>query len=265
MSMNKQQNTTNSVITPNTNTAGMQGNNANNMQGQGANAGAQANTTAGMQGANTTSMQGQSANAGAQANATAGMQGANATGMQGSNTGMQGNTRGGMQSGMNQSNAQAQKTVIGVFNSRSSAESAVNDLRQRGFTSEEINIVSKEGKQRSSELYDDDVTDGALTGSTLGGIGGLLLGAGALAIPGVGPIVAAGPIAAALSGAVAGGIAGGLIDWGIPAEASHRYEQSVAQGGILTAIQTNQEKVNMAAQILRQHGATDVETHNKKS
>ena len=94
----------------------------------------------------------------------------------------------------------------------------------------------KGGSQQGSQGYDyveDDITDGALTGGTLGGIGGLILGAGALAIPGVGPIIAAGPIAAALGGAVAGGVAGGLIDWGIPAEVSHRYEQQVAQGGIL--------------------------------
>lgn len=222
---NKQQNTPNSVITSNTNAAGMQGT---------AGAGMEFNNNASMQMTNTTVRQG-----------------ANSTGMQGA----QG--QGGSQ--------QTKKTVIGIFNSHSAAEKAVNDLRQRGFTSEEINIVSKEGSERSTGVYEDDVTDGALTGGTLGGIGGLILGAGALAIPGVGPIVAAGPIAAALSGAVAGGIAGGLIDWGIPAEASHRYEQSVARGGILAAIQTTQGKVNVAAQILRQHGATDVETHNKKS
>ena len=88
-----------------------------------------------------------------------------------------------------------------------------------------------------------------------------MVGAGALAIPGFGPILAAGPIAAALSGAVAGGIAGGLIDWGIPAESSRRYEQQVAQGNILAVIKTSSAKVQQAAQILRQNGANDVESH----
>lgn len=162
--------------------------------------------------------------------------------------------------------AQGQKTVIGVFNSRDDAETAINQLRQQGFTNEEINIVSKKGgRQGGTEYVDDDITDGALTGGTLGGIGGLILGAGALAIPGVGPIIAAGPIAAALSGAVAGGIAGGLIDWGIPAEVSRRYEQEVAQGGILAVVRTNSQKVNQAAQILRQNGAKDVESHSGSS
>jgi uncharacterized membrane protein len=162
--------------------------------------------------------------------------------------------------------AQGEKTVIGVFNSRDDAEAAINQLRQQGFTNEEINIVSKKGgRQGGTEYVDDDITDGALTGGTLGGIGGLILGAGALAIPGVGPIIAAGPIAAALSGAVAGGIAGGLIDWGIPAEVSRRYEQEVAQGGILAVVRTNSQKVNQAAQILRQNGAKDVESHSGSS
>lgn len=153
-------------------------------------------------------------------------------------------------------------TVIGVFKARSEAEQAVNQLRQQGFTTEEINIVSKkQAGDKDKKYVNDDVSDGALTGGTIGGIGGLILGAGALAIPGVGPIIAAGPIAAALSGAVAGGVAGGLIDWGIPAEASRQYEQEVAQGGILALIRTDSQKVNQAAQILRQNGAKDVSTH----
>lgn len=154
-------------------------------------------------------------------------------------------------------------SVIGVFNSEDHAHQAVNALRTQGFTTEEINIVSKrQNKQRQDADYvDDDITDGALTGGTLGGIGGLLLGAGALAVPGVGPVLAAGPIAAALSGAVAGGIAGGLIDWGIPAEAGRRYEQQVAQGGILAVIRADNAKANQAAMVLRQNGAKDVETH----
>ncbi|MBP2642612.1 MAG: hypothetical protein H6Q67_499 [Firmicutes bacterium] len=156
------------------------------------------------------------------------------------------------------------KNVIGVFASTSIAENAVNQLREQGFSTEEINIISKqgEGDNRKSGEYNDDITDGALTGGTIGGIGGLILGAGALTIPGVGPILAAGPIAAALSGAAVGGVTGGLIDWGIPAEASRRYEQSVAEGGTVTIVRTSTQNVNKAAQILRQNGATDVESHD---
>ncbi|KYZ77119.1 hypothetical protein AXX12_03010 [Anaerosporomusa subterranea] len=153
-----------------------------------------------------------------------------------------------------------QKVVIGIFESKREAEQAVSQLRNQGFSDQEINIVSKQG-QNQTEYAEDDISDGALTGGTLGGIGGLLLGAGALAIPGLGPIVAVGPIAAALSGAVMGGVAGGLIDWGIPEEVSRRYENSVRQGGILAVIRTSDSSVNQAASILRQNGAKDVESH----
>ena len=185
------------------------------------------------------------------------------------------------------SNAGNQTTVIGVFKSREDAERAIGELRRQGFTQEEISIISKKQGEHTGresvieagklwsrgyksdvagreEIYDDDITDGALTGGTLGGIGGLLLGAGALAVPGLGPIIAAGPIAGALSGAFAGGIAGGLIDWGIPSASSHRYEQRIAEGGILALIKTSAAKINQAAAVLRQNGAFDVETHNAR-
>jgi uncharacterized membrane protein len=203
---------------------------------------------------------------------------------EGQSAGMQAQENTNMQTGMNaqastasqptaaaqvggqQANAAAggQKVVIGIFQSKREAEQAVNQLRSQGFSNQEINIVSKQD-QNQTEYAEDDISDGALTGGTLGGIGGLLLGAGALAIPGLGPIVAAGPIAAALSGAVMGGIAGGLIDWGIPEEVSRRYENSVRQGGILAVIRTSDSSVNQAAAILRQNGAKDVESHASKA
>lgn len=158
----------------------------------------------------------------------------------------------------------AGQIIIGVFGSRSNAENAVNALRQQGFTTEEINIISKQGKNKGNDTdSEDDILDGTLTGSTLGGIGGLLLGAGALAIPGIGPIIAAGPIAGAISGAIAGGITGGLIDWGIPANESQHYEQEVVQGSILALVRTDAAKVNSVAQILRQNGAKEVKNHSK--
>lgn len=160
--------------------------------------------------------------------------------------------------------SQGTQIVIGVFQSQSKAEQAVNQLRTQGFSEQEINIVSKE-QTGETQYRDDEVGDGAMTGGTIGGVGGLLLGAGALAIPGLGPIMALGPIAAAISGAVAGGIAGGLIDWGIPEEVSQHYEESVRQGGILTVIRTSTDTVNQAATILRQNGAKDVAAHADKS
>ena len=157
----------------------------------------------------------------------------------------------------------ANQTIIGVFESRSRAESAIAFLRQQGFTNEEINIIYKK-PEGQDENDDDDIADGTLTGSTIGGIGGLLLGAGVIAIPGIAPIVAlaGGPIAAAVGGAIAGGITGGLIDWGVPEEESQHYEQEVIQGSILAIIRTDSGKVNSVAQILRQNGAKEVKSHS---
>src|SRR5690554_968921 len=107
----------------------------------------------------------------------------------------------------------------------------------------------------------DSIADGTTWGGALGGVAGLLAGVGALAIPGIGPIIAAGPLAGVLSGAVTGGVAGGLIDLGIPEERGRQYEQELKKGGILAVIETSHDKVNDASSILRQSGAKDVEAH----
>ncbi|MFO7152306.1 MAG: general stress protein [Bacillota bacterium] len=156
------------------------------------------------------------------------------------------------------------KTVIGVFENREQAEKAVDELRDSGFDTNEISVVAKGGQQRNANedgMNMDSVADGTTAGGILGGLAGLALGAGALAIPGLGPIVAAGPIAGMLSGAATGGIAGGLLDWGIPEERGRHYEEEVKKGKILAAIRTSDQKVQKAAEIMRQNGAKDVETH----
>jgi uncharacterized membrane protein len=153
-------------------------------------------------------------------------------------------------------------TVIGLFSSRDQAEEAVSTLREKGFTENEISIVARgEEGQQDDDAMSNDLTTGTATGGALGGVAGLLAGIGALAIPGVGPIVAAGPIAAGLSGAVAGGLAGGLVDWGIPEQRGRYYEGKVKQGKILAMVKTGQDKVDDAAGILRDNGAADVESH----
>lgn len=160
-------------------------------------------------------------------------------------------------------------TVIGVFNQTEAVEKAVKTLREKGFAENEISIVARdEGKtvKRDMEVGGElggaeNIADGTAWGGALGGIAGLLAGVGALAIPGIGPIVAAGPLAGALSGAVTGGVAGGLIDLGIPEERGREYEQELKKGGILAVIETSDDKVDGAGEVLRQNGARDVETH----
>lgn len=158
-------------------------------------------------------------------------------------------------------------TVIGVFGSEAYAERAVRALKDQGFGGNEISIVSKGGREddEDGELSmgggGNDITSGAVSGGALGGIAGLLAGVGALAIPGLGPIVAAGPIAAALSGAVAGGLAGGLVDWGIPESRGRYYADQVKAGQVLALVKTGSDRVEKAAGVLRGQGAHDVEVH----
>jgi len=160
------------------------------------------------------------------------------------------------------------KAVTGVFSSRDEAERAVAELRKSGFYTNEISIVAKDDRQgQTDENNNDDnlgmgmMSSGTATGGILGGIAGLALGAGAIAIPGLGPIIAAGPIAGMLSGAATGGIAGGLLDWGIPEERGKYYEDEVRKGKILAIVRSEDQKVDKAAEIFRQNGAKDVETN----
>lgn len=168
-------------------------------------------------------------------------------------------------------------TVIGVFRDISTAEAAVKALRNKGFRDNEISILAKDSQKRtgrgnSSDMETgsdfggtDSIADGTTWGGALGGVAGLLAGVGALAIPGIGPIVAAGPLAGVLSGAVTGGVAGGLLDLGIPEERGRQYEENLKQGGILAVIETSEDKVSDASSILRQNGAKDVESHGGES
>lgn len=157
------------------------------------------------------------------------------------------------------------KAVIGLFDAPEQAERAAAAMRQRGFTDQEISVVSRDRRQQAGErggMTNQDLSEGTWWGAGIGAGAGLLASAGALAIPGLGPLVAAGPLAAALSGAATGGIAGALLDWGIPAERGRYYEEQVRQGKTLTVVQsTDERRVDEAARILRDHGARDVETH----
>lgn len=155
------------------------------------------------------------------------------------------------------------KTVIGLFESRDQAEKAASDLRGSGFHDEISILAADKGKVTGKAVGTDEknIYSGVTTGGVLGGLAGLGLGVGALAIPGVGPLVAAGPIAALLSGALTGGIAGGLIDWGIPAERGKFYESKIREGKILASVRADENKIGPAADILRRNGARDVEIH----
>ena len=164
------------------------------------------------------------------------------------------------------------KTVIGLFNNLGEAQNVVKDLVASGIERDDIGFMANE-KQAAPSRTDTkreggDVTSGALagagTGAAIGGVAGLALALAPLAIPGIGPIVAAGPIAAALTGAgigaVAGGLIGGLTRLGVPEEDAHYYAEGVRRGGILVTVAADDEReADAAAEILRRHGAADIE------
>jgi hypothetical protein len=108
-----------------------------------------------------------------------------------------------------------------------------------------------------------DVAAGMATGGIVGGLGGVLLGLGALAIPGLGPIIAAGPLVAGLAGAgigaAVGGLVGALVNWGVPPEEAELYAESVRRGSILVGLKTDETRLAEATEIMNRFGPIDVE------
>ena len=158
------------------------------------------------------------------------------------------------------------KTVVGVFESENQAKEAINELKRKGFDEREISLIAREKREGTEEedemtMAEQDLGDGMLTGGALGGLAGILAGAGALLIPGVGPIIAAGPLAAFLSGVVGGGLVGGLVDYGIPEDRGRHFEERVKQGGILVTLKASDNEVSQAIEVLSLYGADDIESH----
>lgn len=147
---------------------------------------------------------------------------------------------------------------MSTFDQHRQAEEAVADLRQQGFD-REVSLLVKDSERTKGR--EGGIGEGVTTGGVLGGLAGLALGAGALAIPGIGPVVALGPITGLLSGAATGGVAGGLVDWGIPETEGRNYEAEVQQGKTLVAVRTEETKINNAADVLRNHGSKNVQIH----
>ncbi|QGP92874.1 hypothetical protein MGLY_22660 [Neomoorella glycerini] len=162
------------------------------------------------------------------------------------------------------------KTVVAIFSNEQVAREAVEDLRRAGFD-REISILARDkggkagGREGAGGLNMDvdagGISDGVTTGGVLGGLAGLAAGAGALVVPGLGPLIAAGPIAGLLSGAATGGVAGGLIDWGIPEAEGREYENEIRQGKMLVSVRCDDQRADQANRILKDHGADRVRIH----
>jgi ActD protein len=159
--------------------------------------------------------------------------------------------------------------VFGIYHNQIAVENAVDALRQEGFRNTDISVLFPENEGTKDFAHEkntkapEGTATGATSGAVIGGGIGWLVGIGALAIPGLGPFIAAGPIVAALAGAGAGGVVGGLtgalIGMGIPEYEAKRYEGRVKEGGILLSVHSDDsEWTKKAKEILERTGAQDV-------
>jgi hypothetical protein len=159
--------------------------------------------------------------------------------------------------------------VFGIYPTYRAVESAVDELRGGGFRNTDIsvlfpeNVGTKDFAHEKGTKAPEGATAGASTGAVVGGTLGWLAGIGALAIPGLGPFIAAGPLMAALAGAgvggAVGGVTGALIGMGIPEYEAKRYEGRVKRGGILLSVHSDDSNWTLKAKdILERTGAEDI-------
>ncbi|MEQ1947517.1 MAG: quinol:electron acceptor oxidoreductase subunit ActD [Bryobacteraceae bacterium] len=166
--------------------------------------------------------------------------------------------------------------VFGIYDNRGQAEQAVNRISAAGYANNDISVLlpdsqsSKEFAHEKNTKAPEGTAAGVTTGGIVGGTLGLLAGIGTLAIPGVGPLIAAGPIMASLAGMGVGGAVGGLIGalvgMGIPEYEAKRYEGRVKDGGVLLSVHCDtSEEIAKAKDLLKMTGAEDISSANEGS
>ena len=161
------------------------------------------------------------------------------------------------------------RSALCLVDTEAQADAVVEKLRSTGFSDNDISVLfpdkgsTRDFAHKKETKMPEGATIGASTGGVVGGTIGLLAGIGALAIPGLGPFIAAGPLMAALSGgaigAVGGGLTGALVGLGIPEYEAKRYEGKVKEGGILISVHSeSNDETNRAKDIFKEEGAHDI-------
>jgi hypothetical protein len=164
--------------------------------------------------------------------------------------------------------------VFGIYRTAATAEAAVDHLLALGFTNGAISVLLPDDETTRAFAHEkhtkapEGTATGVTAGGVIGGTLGLLAGIGALAIPGVGPLIAAGPIMGALAGlgvgGAVGGVVGALVGMGIPEFEAKRYEGAVKDGGTLLSVHCDtSEQIDAAKAALRDTGAHDVSSTNE--
>jgi hypothetical protein len=166
--------------------------------------------------------------------------------------------------------------VFGIYKNGAHAERAVDRIVAAGFSNNDISVLlpdthsSKEFAHEKNTKAPEGAAAGVTTGGVVGGTLGLLVGIGALAIPGLGPFIAAGPIMASLAGLGVGGAVGGLIGalvgMGIPEYEAKRYEGRVKDGGVLLSVHCDtSDEISRAKDLLKATGAEDISATGEKA
>jgi hypothetical protein len=168
------------------------------------------------------------------------------------------------------------KSVFGIYLTRSDVESAVNALTGAGFSKTDISVLlpenlgEKELASEKSTKAPEGAAIGVGSGAAVGGALGWLVGIGAIAIPGIGPVLAAGPLVSTLAGVGVGGAVGGfagvLVGVGIPEYEAKRYEGRLLKGGILVAVHCEMsDEIDRAKETLEKTGAEDISATRESS
>lgn len=174
------------------------------------------------------------------------------------------------------------RMILGIFSDSNRAEDAIDELEASGFDPKDISVVMKDRAEvreaTGSEKVIEGAASGVATGGVLGGLAGLLIGIGAIAIPGIGGLLIGGPLAVALgltgvaattvsgavTGAFAGGLVGALVGLGVPEQQAKVYEEEIKSGSILIALGTGEADESEAKSILESHRADHIRTINQE-
>jgi hypothetical protein len=168
--------------------------------------------------------------------------------------------------------ASGRTTVVGLFRDRTKVESAISDLKAAGFANDDIGVAMRDRTEQGNLIEEtgtkaaDGATAGLLSGGAIGGVVGALIGAGALLIPGIGPVLAGGALASIFGitggtavagagiGAATGGLVGGLVGLGLPENEAKHFEKGFKEGGIVVTV-TGGARSGEALELLRTNGA----------
>lgn len=181
------------------------------------------------------------------------------------------------------------KTIVGLYDHLNDAHRVIDALVNAGIDRADVSLVASDPKREYSSMFEDDddmmgdatvtadgtlaapmdtaaddaAVEGAVAGGVIGGLAGLLLGLGAFAIPGVGPIIGAGPLVAALVGAgigaASGGLLGALVGWGVPETEAGYYAEGVRRGGTLVAVRTPENMTDRVVEVMNMYNPVDVQ------